>query len=129
MDIKPGSELPPVRKSITQEMINRWAEVSGDFNPLHVDPGFAEKSRFGGTIAHGHLSLAFLCEMMSRYFGKKWVCGGKLRQVKFTAPVRPGYEMSVKGVVQDVAGKIVCDVWLENQEGEKCIVGRAEVPL
>jgi acyl dehydratase len=37
-----GEALPALTKLVTQEMINRWAEVSGDFNPLHVDPDFGK---------------------------------------------------------------------------------------
>ena len=50
---KTGDLLPAITKQITQERIAGWAELSGDFNRLHVDPAYARETRFGGTIAHG----------------------------------------------------------------------------
>jgi len=38
---------------VTQDDINQYADVSGDFNPIHIDQEFAAGSRFGQTIAHG----------------------------------------------------------------------------
>jgi len=58
MAIGIGEALPPLMKRVTQEMINRWAEVSGDFNPLHVDPDFGKTIFFGTNIAHGPLTLS-----------------------------------------------------------------------
>src|SRR5947208_15027974 len=58
-----GDVLPSVTKTITQAKINRYAEASGDHNPLHLDPAFAATTLFGGTIAHGRLVLAYVSEM------------------------------------------------------------------
>jgi len=108
-------------------MIDRWAEVSGDFNPVHVDPEFARNTRFGTTIAHGHISLAFCCEMLTAGFGRDWLQKGRLMDVKFTAPVRPGDTVTAKGIVLEAGDAVVCEIWLENQQGEKCVVGKAEM--
>ena len=58
-------------KNVTQLMINHYADAAEDHNPLHVDPDFAKTTRFGGTIAHGMLSVAFIQELMVRTFGRK----------------------------------------------------------
>ena len=50
--IKVGDKLPDCPVEISQEMINEYAEISGDFNPIHVDLEAAAKSEFKGTIAH-----------------------------------------------------------------------------
>ncbi len=133
--VEVGTELPPVEKSISQEMIDSWAEVSGDTNPLHVDPEYAKTTRFGGTIAHGHISLGFLCEMMARYWGEEWHRRGALRGVKFVAPIRPGYRVRAQGVVTDLVvedtGKVAhCDVSvIDAATGETCVVGAATLDL
>jgi len=126
-----GEAIPPVEKTVTQEMINRWAEVSTDYNPLHVDPEFAKRTKFGGTIAHGHIALSFFCEMMQRWLGRGWVSGGKLMDVRFVAPVRPGYKITARGIVvekrTEAGNNIVkLDIFIENQDGQKCVVGIAE---
>jgi acyl dehydratase len=45
---------------MTQEQVNQFAEVTGDHNFIHVDPERARKTPFGGTVAHGYLTLSLL---------------------------------------------------------------------
>lgn len=80
---------------IDQATIDLWAELSGDFNPLHVDPAFAAASPFGSTIAHGQLALAFVAELFDREIGEPWCRQGALRDVRFRAPLRPGHRYRV----------------------------------
>ena len=133
--IEVGAQIPAVEKSISQEMINAWADVSGDTNPLHVDVEYAKTSRFGGTIAHGHISLGFLCEAMVRWLGPAWHSRGALRGVKFVAPIRPGYIVRTQGSVVDVVdddGDRVahCDISvIDAGTGETCVVGAATYRL
>ena len=123
------TELPPLVKQLTQEKINRYADASGDHNPLHIDPEFAKNTMYGGTIAHGMLTLAYVSEMMTRAFGKGWRAGGKL-EINFLGPVRPGDTVTAKGKVtektEDNGQRTVrCDVWVENPKGDKVIAGWA----
>jgi 3-hydroxybutyryl-CoA dehydratase len=125
--MKVGDPIPARTYRMTQEIINAWAEVSTDLNPLHVDLVFAQASPFGSTIAHGHIAVSWLCAMLQKFFGHKWLEGGKLSEVKFIAPVRPGDEIAVKGqVIALDRGSAICDVWVEKMTGEKCVVGKAE---
>ncbi|MDD5222478.1 MAG: MaoC family dehydratase [bacterium] len=127
---KSGDSLPVIEKDIDQDRINRWAKLSGDFNSLHVDIEFAKASRFGGTIAHGPMSLAFLNELMMECFGKGWVTGGKLLEVRFVAPTRPGDKIQITGTVTSVEKKgndlvCNCDLFIQKQTGEKTVVGKS----
>jgi 3-hydroxybutyryl-CoA dehydratase len=128
-----GDKLPPLRRTVTQAQIDLWADVSGDRNPLHVDPGYARETPFGGTIAHGHLSLAWLGEMMLAWLGPAWLSGGELTGVRFVGPVRPGATVRTEGeVVEVLAGKrrARCDVRVvDDASGEARVVGEASVPL
>lgn len=81
--------------SMSQERIDAWAALSGDHNPLHVSEEFAQKTRFGGTIAHGHYSLALIEDLLHRIHGDDWLRGGVLRDLRFKAPVRPGDEYTI----------------------------------
>ncbi len=122
----PGAALPAVTREISQAKIDRYAQVSGDSNPLHTDPEFAARTPFGGTIAHGLLVLAYLSESLTRAFGRAWLEGGHLR-VRFRAPVRPGDTVTAGGQVTAVGETVRCTVEVRNQKGEVVISGEAQV--
>jgi len=124
-----GDEISPLTKEMTQEKINKWAEVSGDFNPLHVDPKFARNTSFRGTIAHGHFPIAYISDMMTRWLKEGWILGGKL-EISFLAPIRPGDAITTGGKVterkiEDEKKYVICEVFCKNQKGEKVVVGKA----
>ena len=122
-----GSELPTLVKEVTQEKVNRYADASGDHNPLHVDPEFAATTQFKGTIAHGMLVLAYLSEMLTAAFGQRWLDSGRLK-IRFRAPARPGDTITSTGTVTRVDGENVsCTIECKNQTGEVLISGQAEV--
>jgi 3-hydroxybutyryl-CoA dehydratase len=128
-----GAELPPLSKELTQGKIDRYAEASGDFNPIHVDPAFAAQTPFGGTIAHGMLLLAYLSEMLTGAFGLTWLSGGRMK-VRFKGAARPGDTVTVGGRVErthEVDGglRVVCAIACRNQNGEALVTGDAEVRL
>ena len=126
-----GDNLPSIRKTVTQPQIQRYAEVSGDFNPAHVDHEFAARSQFGGAIAHGMMVAASVSELMTAAFGREWAEGGRLK-LRFRAPVFPGDTITCYGRVktirgQDDARQIVCSVGVRRQNDEEAITGEAAV--
>ncbi len=132
-DIQEGKPLGPVVRHITQEKINLYAEASGDFNPIHIDESFAAKTPFGGTIAHGMLSLAYVSEMMTSAFGRSWASGGKLR-AKFKDSARPGDTLTITGEIFCIEQKshvsyANCNFECRNQRGETIVTGEAIVKL
>jgi 3-hydroxybutyryl-CoA dehydratase len=125
-----GEALPALNKRVTQEMINKWAEVSGDFNPLHVDPNFGKTTFFGTNIAHGPLTLSFIIEMLTRWLGKAWISGGRLYDVRLVAPVPPDTEIIVGGQVTNIDYEgsqrgVYCSIWVKNQEDKLIVTGKA----
>src|SRR5918912_2301200 len=91
-----GQELGPLVRTVTQERIDQYAAASGDYNPIHVDPAFAARSPFGGTVAHGMLLLAYLSTLLTQAFGRAWLQTGALR-VKFRNPAPAGTKGGGKG--------------------------------
>lgn len=82
---------------ITQEMVNKFAEATGDFQFIHVDPERAKQTMFGGTVAHGYFTLSMLAGYLSKdAIGLKVKLGGKmgvnygLNKVRFVAPAPVG---------------------------------------
>jgi acyl dehydratase len=130
-NLNEGARLPEIKRSVTQENINLYAQASHDFNPIHIDEEFARKTPLGGTIAHGMLILAYLSQMMTSAFGRNWLTTGKLN-VRFRGPARPGDTITVSGKVRQTEEKdgenlITCDVLCQNQKGESIITGETRV--
>lgn len=130
-ELEIGDEIAvDIKREITQDRIDKWAEVSVDFNPLHVDKEFGKKSRFGSTISHGTLTITYLMEMLTSWMGKGWLYGGQLLDVKFIAPVLPGDTVHPAGKILNKRIEkdrkvIECELWLENQDGKKVITSKA----
>ncbi|CAN5234919.1 MaoC family dehydratase [soil metagenome] len=107
--------LPTRRHRVNQDLISRYAIVSGDHNPLHTDPAFAATTLFGRTIAHGMMTLAFVSGAMSVWAGPAWDTSGTM-DVTFLAPVFPDDVVSIVGVVSaSDHGERACSI--------KCTVG------
>lgn len=126
-----GMKLPELKKSVTQQNINLYAQASRDFNPIHIDESFARNTPLGGTIAHGMLILAYVSELMTAAFGQSWLASGKLH-VRFRSPARPGDTITVGGKIRRIQraegdNLITCDVLCQNQKGEPVITGEASV--
>lgn len=76
-------------KTVTETDVVLYAGITGDFNPMHVDAPFAEKTQFGGRIAHGMLTAGFI----SAVLGMKLPGVGSIylsQTLRFTRPVRIG---------------------------------------
>ena len=128
-----GQSLPEMKKQITQEEINLYAKASKDFNPIHIDEKFARNTPLGGTVAHGMLVLAYVSQMMAKYFGRVWLIGGGLN-VRFKAPARPGDVLSIQGKILKIQKEadqisIRCDILCSNQKKEMVISGEAIVRI
>jgi 3-hydroxybutyryl-CoA dehydratase len=89
---------------ITREMVAHFAEVTGDHNPLHTDPVYAEP-RFGGIIAHGVLLVGFFSGMLAaRLPGPGAVA--RSMNVRFKAPARPGDDVRVEVKIIELVPRI-----------------------
>jgi 3-hydroxybutyryl-CoA dehydratase len=128
------SQLTPVVKTISQGQLDNYAHASGDHNPLHLDAKFAATTQFGGIIAHGMLTLAFISEMMLGAFGKKWLESGSLK-VRFKGAAYVGDEVETWGTVyrkdfQDRHQLVVCSVGVRSRNsGKEIITGTATVKV
>ena len=81
---------------IEQQSIDRFAEATGDHQWIHVDPEAAAAGPFGGTIAHGYLSLSMLPMLMAEVLsveGARMGVNYGIERVRFTAPVPTGSEV------------------------------------
>jgi acyl dehydratase len=75
------------RMQVDRPSIRRYAEITQDFNPIHLDPEFAAKTPMGGIIAHGMLSLSLLWQSLQATFGLDRMAGAAM-DIRFVKPVR-----------------------------------------
>jgi 3-hydroxybutyryl-CoA dehydratase len=132
-ELHPGSLLPELQKTVTQEDINLYAKASRDSNPIHINENFARQTPLGGTIAHGMLILAYASQMMTSAFGENWLTSGKFN-IRFKAPARPGDTITVQGKIEKIQNEnegtmITCNLLCSNQKGETVITGEASVRI
>ncbi len=86
----PADEFPSVSEAVSQETINDYADLSGDYNPIHVDEAAGAASEFGGTIAHGPIALQTFFRSLTEWLGETAPPAGTEVKVVFRAPTRPG---------------------------------------
>jgi acyl dehydratase len=112
---------------ITQDRVNRFADATDDHQFIHVDPGAAADSPFGGTIAHGYLTLSLVVPLVSQIYGVDGVRMGVnygTNKVRFPAPVPVGSNIRAGAdlkSVTDVPGGVQVEliVTIEVEGGAK----------
>ncbi|HVB39217.1 MAG TPA: MaoC/PaaZ C-terminal domain-containing protein [Vicinamibacterales bacterium] len=90
-DFTPGRRFETPGRTVSDEDVVAFAELSGDRNPLHLDDTYARTTPFGGRIAHGALGLA----VATGLFSQLGITTGTLVALagvewNFRAPIRPG---------------------------------------
>ena len=129
-----GQQLAPlVKPPITQEQLRRYAEASGDFNPIHLDEQAALRVGLDSVIAHGMLSMAFLGQFVNQQLTS--IPGARIAQLKvrFMNMVRLGDTLTCQGVIKarttsnDQGQSVTLECWAQNQKGEKVTAGEAVV--
>ena len=96
---------PSSWRTITQDEVDRFADLTGDHNPIHLDPGYAAGTPFGGTIVHGYLTLALVVPLMAEVVEVTGVATGinyGLDRLRFPAPVRVGSRIRVTSTLTAV---------------------------
>ncbi len=117
-----------VRKVVTDEDIEMFAQVSTDRNPVHLDDDYANDTIFEGRIAHGMLTAG----LISAVIGEQLPGHGTIymgQSLKFLAPVRPGDMVTAEVEVIDIDHakrrvRLDCRCLVD---GKKVLVGEATV--
>jgi 3-hydroxybutyryl-CoA dehydratase len=117
-----------LRKQVTDEDIQKFAEISTDHNPVHLDDDYAQDTIFEGRIAHGMLTAG----LISAVIGEQLPGHGTIymgQNLKFLAPVRPGDMVYAEVKVVDIEiskrrVKLDCHC---SVDGKKVVIGEATV--
>ena len=126
---------------VTQGEIDAFADATGDHQYIHVDPERARETFFGGTIAHGYLTLALIPELSKSRNGVRINLGGRmgvnygLNKVRFPAAVRVGKRIRLRSTllaVEEIGDRAIQmtsrqTIEIEGEERPACVaetVGR-----
>ena len=116
---------------VTDDLVRGYAELTEDFNPVHVDEAAAAKSRFGGRIAHGMLSGGLISAVLGMDLpgpGALWLS----QQMKFTRPVMLGDTITTRVEVLEVIPakrRARLATTCRNQRGELTLDGEALIQM
>ncbi len=116
-------------RTITEQDVMTFAEISGDRNPLHLDADYARQTRFGARIAHG----AFTFSLISAVLGNELPGPGTVylgQNLKFIGPVFFDDTITATVEVTNVRadkGIVTLKTTVDNQRGERVAEGEAVV--
>ena len=127
--IEIGDDIGPITRTVTAESVQHYADVVRIGDRRFIDPSVAREKGFNQPIVPGPLSATLLAKLLIDHFP-----GWRLQtfQVSFRTPVRHGDTLNFWGNVTEKSGDegestafIHCDVVVENQHGDRVIVGTA----
>jgi len=128
--IEVGDEASLVH-TILADDVAAFAALTGDYNPLHVDPDFAARTDFGKPVVHGMLSASFISTLIGMLLpgpGALWMS----QTLQFRSPAFIGDVLTVRGVVRQkvVAARVLAlDIFVSNQRGQEILSGKSTVKL
>jgi acyl dehydratase len=118
-------------REIDQDRVNLFADATDDHQWIHVDPERSASGPFGGTIAHGYLTLSLAAPLMSELIEVQGVSMGinyGLDRVRFPAPVPVGSRIRAGGEIAEVTdvpggvqAKLVITFEVEGGEKPACV--------
>ncbi len=130
MEIKVGDKFSKTKK-ITDEVVRKFAEFSGDFNPIHLDEEFARNTRFRKRIAHGMISGALISAVLGNEFAEKKIV--YLSQtLNFIAPVFIDDTITATATVTHIREDkpiVTLETICTNQNGEVVVRGEGKIMI
>jgi acyl dehydratase len=119
-----GDALPPLAKTMSQDMINAFEKSGGAKGPSQFTDLETAKGTLGTstTVASGRMSLTFATEMLRRYFGSDVYNNGGMVDLRFLRPVRPGDTVTFTAKEAD-GTRVTVEVTGTNQKGAVTAAG------
>jgi 3-hydroxybutyryl-CoA dehydratase len=120
-------ELTRVSLQVDMAVIRAYAELTQDFNPIHLDREMAEATPMGGVIAHGTLSICLLWQSVFASLGERALGEGVDLDVRFLKPVREGETLCAGG--RSFAGDPDrFEVWVRGDDDSDRVAGTLQLP-
>ena len=129
-DFEPGQHVT-LSKTFTEDDVQRFIEITGDVNPLHVDEAFAAQTQFGRRVLHGMLTASLFSTMVGMLLPGTGAVY-RAQTLAFLRPVYIGDTVTAHFVVRAVdrqRHRLEIDSWIENEAGQRVIEGTCEAGL
>ncbi len=115
------------RHTLAQDEFNRFAKLSGDDNPIHVDPEFSARTRFGKTVAHGMFLYSLVCGALAKHFPN---ASQVSQDLMFPAPSFVGEELAISlRVLETNAGTVRVETIVTRPNGEIGLQGETALRI
>jgi 3-hydroxybutyryl-CoA dehydratase len=112
--------------NITEKMVEQFAEMSGDYNPVHMNEEYAKKTRFGKRIAHGMISAALISRVLAMELGNGGIY--LAQDLKFLVPIYLNETVTVElFVISFRRGIAHVETIVRNEAGEIAVKGEATI--
>jgi acyl dehydratase len=128
-DVSIGDELGPSEMHLSKDQVRAYARAMGMWVPRFTDDEAARKEGLPGMITPGNMSLAILSKLVT-----DWIGAGDAKMTRlgttYRQPVIPDHTISLHGFVthkNDADHTVEIDVWLENEDAERLVIGTATV--
>jgi len=127
--INVGDTLGPEELQLSKEQVRNYARTCGMEAPRFMDDEGARAEGLPGMIAPGNMSLGMLSRLVTDWIGTS---GARLARLGTTyrQPVQPDHTLTLNGFVthhEPAEKRIEIDVWIENEDGERLVIGTASV--
>ena len=128
-DIEEGDELPGIDLFLSKDQVRRYARTAGMYVPRFTDDEGARAEGLPGMIAPGVMSMGLLARMIS-----DWNPAVQVKRIgtTFRSPVLPDRDVHLRGAVtqkNETDHTAECDIWIENDDGERWVIGTATVAV
>jgi acyl dehydratase len=128
-DVHEGDELPIGEFVLAKEQVRAYARAAGQWSPRFTDDEGARREGLPGMITPGNMSMGLLATLIER-----WAGVGSVRRLgtTFRGLLLPGRSIRLCGTVTEKSASartVELDVWIENEEGERPVIGTATVRL
>lgn len=115
--------------TITESMLNKFAELSGDYSPLHMDDKYARATEFKQRVCHGMLLTSFFSRLVGMYLpGKNALYFSQ--SLKFVSPCFINDKIQVEGEVMDksmASRMLTLKTTIVNNSGQCLVDGQAKI--
>jgi acyl dehydratase len=128
-DVQEGDDLPVRELFLDKEQVRAYARVAGQWSPRFTDDEGARREGLPGMITPGNMSMGLLTTLV-----ESWAGPGTLKRLgtTFRGLLLPGRRIRLCGTVTEKsapAHSVELDVWIENEDGERPVIGTATVRL